>query len=47
MRVFEQRYPEPRSQADEMRIEKERKRLVRELTGARRSAMWIAPPNDS
>ena len=39
MRAFEQQYPEPRSQADEMRIEKERKRLIRELTGARRSAM--------
>jgi len=37
MRAVEEQFPEPRSRADEERIEKER-RLVRELRVARRTA---------
>ena len=45
--AIEEQFPEPRSPADQLRLETERKRLIRELRIAKRTAMWIAPPEES
>ncbi len=47
MREVEAKYPEPRSRSDERRIALERRRLLRELQVARRTAMWAVPPDES
>ena len=46
MREVEAQYPKPRSNADEQLIETERRRLIRELRGLRRTAMWSVPPDE-
>jgi hypothetical protein len=46
MREVEEQYPEPRSSADEDRIETERQRLTRELRVLRRTGMWAVPPDE-
>jgi len=47
MREVEEQYPEPRSSADEARIETERQRLMRELRTLGRTAMFAVPPEES
>lgn len=47
LREFAEQYPEPRSSADDDRIKAERRRLIRELGRAKRTAKWLAPPEES
>ena len=47
IKEIEKQFPEPRSHADEQLLEIERRQLLRELRIARRTAMWVAPPDEA
>ena len=46
MRELEDQFPEPRSRADERRLESAHRRPTSALGIARRSARWLAPADE-